>query len=40
MFFAYLFSFGYIIGSVWATYAIIKGCIEADDEFIEVPATK
>ncbi|MFB3160046.1 hypothetical protein ABLO26_01585 [Neobacillus sp. 179-J 1A1 HS] len=40
MFFAYLFVFAYIIGSVWVTYAIMKGSIEADVDFLKVHNTK
>jgi hypothetical protein len=35
MFFAYLFASAYCIGSIWATLAIIKGCVKGDDEFLK-----
>jgi hypothetical protein len=35
MFFAYFFAFSYCVGSVWATYAIIQGCIKGDEEFLK-----
>lgn len=40
MFVAYLFTFAYIIGSVWATYAILKGCLDADNDFMKGHNTK
>ncbi|WP_413301159.1 hypothetical protein AA0X95_20645 [Bacillus sp. 1P10SD] len=40
MFFVYLFAVAYVIGSVWATYAIMKGSIEADNEFLNAHNTK
>lgn len=33
MFVAYLAAIAYVIGSIWATFAIVKGCIEADNNF-------
>ncbi|MEH7014470.1 hypothetical protein V7087_27285 [Neobacillus niacini] len=40
MFFAYLFVTVYIVGSTWATQAIIKGTQNADEEFLKIHNVK
>jgi hypothetical protein len=40
LFFAYLFAIAYVIASTWATQAIIKGTLNADEEFLEIHNVK